>query len=342
MKIYLISTSALPSPCSSYGGIEQVVYDLGVGLARRGHDVTVACPTGSNFPPEVQQFYSTYLPNEFFKENIALMRILDDPKLGESDVIHDHSHAKLLAPILAPNEFECTYVNTAHCTEMDKLPLQSPCLTTLSNDHKEQIKSFSGMDSKVVYNGIDMDEYTFKATKSDRYIFLGRPSKIKGTLDAISLCKKLDVPLDVVGGNFTEDVDDYLVEVARACKLGSKQKYWGSVSHEVKRKLLSEAKALIFSPSRGWREPFGLIIPEALASGTPVVTWNTGVFKELIVHGKTGFLANNPEEFMDYMKQVDNINPYECRNYVARHFSSDIMCDKYLKLYEDVKKGVKW
>jgi len=340
MNIMLISTACLKVPPDNYGGLEMIVYDLATSLHDKGYDVTVAAPQGSELPDGITLVPTVDVNTNKWDENIALLKYL--PYAEQADIIHDHSHQKLIYQFLSEFEDDNRYCSTLHCPSSILYPVVNPCLITISRDHRDRIRERYGYDSEVVYNGIDLDRFDYKTDKSDRYIFMGRPHPDKGNLTAIRYCRELDVPLDMVGGMLEDDPTPYAIEVAKLCRLGSKWRYHGPVTHEEKRKLLSDAKALIFPCSDTWNEPFGLIIPEANASGTPIVAWNRGVFKETVVHGKTGFLANTEEEFKDYMQMVDLIDPRKCRKWVEHNFTKEIMTNNYMKLYDRIESGDKW
>ena len=340
MNIMLISSACLPSPPSHYGGLEMIVYDLAIGLSNRGHDVSVAAPQGSEFPEDITYIPTIDVSKNKWDENIALLNYIE---YAESvGLIHDHSHEKLIYRFLAEHEDENRYCSTLHCPTSVLYQVVNPCLITISHDHRSRVKERYGYESKVVHNGIDLNRFTYNEEKGDRFIFLGRPNPDKGNLTAIRYCKEMDVPLDMVGGMLEDGPTSYAIEVARLCQLGSKWIYHGSVTHERKAEILSKAKALIFPCSDKWHEPFGLIIPEANASGTPVIAWNRGVFKETVKHGVTGFLADNEQEFKEYMKRVDEINPADCRQWVKDNFTNDIMVDNYVQIYKEIMDGNKW
>lgn len=336
----LISTACLEVPPSNYGGLEMIVYDLAVSLQERGHEVIVAAPQGSKLPESITLIPTVDLKLNKWDENIALLSYIN--AVEDTDLVHDHSHQKLIYRYLAKYEEDNRYCSTLHCPTSILYPTVDPCLITISKDHSNRIRERYGYWSEVAYNGIDLDRFTYREEKSDHYLFLGRPNPDKGNHTAIKYCKDLDVPLDMVGGMLEEAPTDYAIETARLCKLGSKWIYHGSVTHEKKAELLANAKALIFPCADNWNEPFGLIVPEANASGTPVICWNRGVFKETVIHGKTGFLANTEEEFKEYMQMTDLIDPRACKTWVQKMFTKETMTNKYIEIYAKIMKGTKW
>lgn len=340
MKIMLISTACLKVPPAHYGGLEMIVYDLAVCLSETGHDVVVAAPIGSELPEPIELIPTVDVAKNKWDENIALLSYITHTE--NTDIIHDHSHQKLIYQFLAEHEEDNRYCSTLHCPTSVLYPVVDPCLITISHDHAMRIRERYGYWSKVVHNGIDLTRFTYQKEKGDNYLFLGRPNKDKGNLTAIRYCKELDAPLDMVGGMLEDSPSEYAIEVARLCRLGSKWKFHGSVTHDKKAELLANAKALIFPCADTWNEPFGLIIPEANASGTPVVAWNRGVFKETVVHGKTGFLANNEEEFKKYMGMVDIIEPSKCREWAEENFTREVMTQNYINIYVELMEGKKW
>jgi len=290
--------------------------------------------------PEKAEYIKTCnLTDELGLENYALTKYAY--KLQEYDIIHDHSHAKYVYSVFRDYPDKFYYCSTSHDPGVANVPVDKPNWICVSHAHAKSHKEQSGIDARVVYNAIDPKMFKYKEEKSDRYLFISRPTPDKDPIDAVKMCKELDVPLDMVCGRVT-GITKEAVTCARMCLLGSKWKWWGEISHSKKVELLSNAKALIF-PIAWDKEPFGLVVVEALISGTPVVTYDRGPMKELIIHGKTGYLANTRKEFMEYMLQVDSINPKDCRRSVYdKKFIPRRMCSDYIKIYRDVLRGIKW
>lgn len=207
----------------------------------------------------------------------------------------------------------------------------------------------------TVYNAIDVDLFPFQAKKSDYFITLARFTKVKGHHIAAKLCEEGGYKLKMAGvvGGITsasqlqrelkdpdsryrhqDGLDYYEEEILPFIESNSAIEYVGNKGGDEKLKFIGGAKALLFPIE--WDEPFGLAVIEALACGTPVVAMNRGAMPEIIQHGYNGFLADNEQEFAEYMHRVDEINPRHCRKSVEERFSSDAMAKAYLERYKEV------
>lgn len=209
----------------------------------------------------------------------------------------------------------------------------------------------------AVHNAINPSEFPFVADKKSYFITLARFAPYKGQHIAVRAAAKLHVKLRMAG--VVADISSnskLLLELANPLSRYRSDPqfryysdkvfpyvlryryitYSGNLSGKQKLKFLAEAKALLFPIT--WDEPFGMSVIEALACGTPVIAMNRGAMPELIEHGVTGFLANTEEEFMTYMKRIDEIDPAACRRAAEARFSADAMADGYINRYIDVIK----
>ena len=177
-----------------------------------------------------------------------------------------------------------------------------------------------------------MDMFKFSAKSSERFLFCGRLLKQKGVEDAIYATKKCRGELDIVGRHYSKL---YLKTIKAICT--KKVVYRGNKNRSDLPKLYRQAKALLF-PIK-WEEPFGLVMIEAMASGTPVIAYNRGSVPEVIKDGVTGFIVKNKSEMIRAMKKIDTIDRNECRRWVEKRFSTQRMVNDYEKLYY---KASKW
>jgi len=220
---------------------------------------------------------------------------------------------------------------------------------------KSAPRALKGQILPAVHNAIDVKQFPFKAQKKNYYITLARFTRDKGQHTAARLCHKLGYRLNMMGivagittrrklllaltNPLTEyrhfnDFKYYRDFIWPITLTDPRIRYVGNLGGEPKMKLLSEAKALLFPID--WEEPFGVAPIEALACGTHVVAMKRGALSEYIKHGVNGFLANNVNEFEQYMQRVDEIDPKACRQSVIEKFSTETMAQNYLARYEEV------
>lgn len=211
-----------------------------------------------------------------------------------------------------------------------------------------------------VHNAIDLKQFPYKPIKKDYFITLARFTPDKGQHVAARLAVKLNKRLRMAGTVAGMSTNRKLLsELSNPLSLyrsnqefryfsdkilpyvlnHPKVTYVGNLAGARKMKFISEAKALLFPID--WEEPFGMAVIEALACGTPVVAMKRGAMPELIEHGKTGFLARNEAEFLEYMQRVDEIDPADCRAAVERCFSADAMASAYVERYEEIIRRAK-
>lgn len=335
MKILLISPQAIETPPRGYGGIEWIVYNLGYTLLERGHQVSITCHPGSNLAPGIEKIS----PSQIGNEDQVIRDIATRLRRNEWDVIHDHSHMKRSFVVIREDEENYKHMATYHNLWGTYVPAYYPCATAVSDALARDYEDNYGFPCKGVLNAMDVFSMPFSKDKGDRFLFVGRPWKEKGILDALSFCKELNVPLDVVAGRIPGDTAGVAVDVARGCR-EPMWKYWGTVSNDTKIELYKYAKALIFPVQ--YLEPFGLNVIEALACGTPVIASDIGPMKEIIKHGETGFLAQTPKEFKEFMGRVHEIDPQACRDDAEKRFHRTRMTDDYTSLYKRIMEGERW
>jgi glycosyltransferase involved in cell wall biosynthesis len=187
----------------------------------------------------------------------------------------------------------------------------------------------------TVYNGIDPSIYEFNPKPQDPpYLaFLGRLSPEKGPHLAIEIAKRSGWRLKMAGKVDVVDVDFFEREIKPHID-GKQIEYLGEANHEQKNALMGGAVATLFPIT--WREPFGLVMTESMATGTPVIAMELGSTAEVIVHGKTGFLCHNVDEFVEAIDKAAQLNRYEAREHVLKHFSVQRMTDGYEAVYQQI------
>lgn len=205
----------------------------------------------------------------------------------------------------------------------------------------------------TVYNALDCDAFPYVEKKQNYFITLARFARDKGQHVAAKICAERGYRLRMAGTvagiaspqkllaelasplspyRSTADFRYYSDNILQYTLKYRYITYSGNLSGTRKMKFISEAKALLFPID--WEEPFGMAVIEALACGTPVVAMNRGAMPEIIEHGVTGFLANNEQEFAEYVERVSEIDPAACRSAVEKRFSSETMASEYVNRYK--------
>lgn len=210
-----------------------------------------------------------------------------------------------------------------------------------------------------VHNAVDVAMFPFEAEKQDYFITLARFHPEKGQDIAVRICAELGLVLRLAGrvGNISSH-RRLMLELANPLSpyrslvdfryysdqifpylFSGKISHVGEVAGEKKLEFISNAKALLFPIQ--WDEPFGMAPIEALACGTPVVAMNRGALPEIIEHGVNGFLANDEDEFREYVMRVGEIDPAVCRKSVEKKFSAHLMAERYIARYQEALKRAK-
>ncbi|NJL81167.1 MAG: glycosyltransferase family 4 protein [Richelia sp. RM2_1_2] len=328
-------------PPPGYGGIELVVGLLTDELVRRGHEVTLFAsgdsitlanlesvyPRAFRLEPSISE-YSAY-------EALQLSRVYK--QASKFDVIHSHVGYNSL---FHASFVETPTVHTLHGafnsdTKKVYAEASEQPYVSISDAQREPMKQLNY--AGTVYNGIDTESHRFYAQpQSAPYLaFLGRISPEKGTHIAIEIAQKSGVPLKIAGKVDRVDVD-YFESQIKPHVDGKHIEYLGEANHFEKNELLGNAIAMLFPIT--WREPFGLVMTESMAAGTPVLAKPLGSVPEVIAHGKTGFLCHSVDDYVNAIQRLAEIDRNECRAHVERNFSIKSMVDGYLEVYSKVTR----
>lgn len=328
-------------PPPGYGGIELVVGLLTDELVRRGHEVTLFAsgdsitlaklesvyPRAFRLEPSISE-YSAY-------EALQLSRVYK--QASKFDVIHSHVGYNSL---FHASFVETPTVHTLHGafnSDTQKVYAEAPeqPYISISDAQREPMKELNY--AATVYNGIDTESHRFYAQpQSAPYLaFLGRISPEKGTHIAIEIAQKSGVPLKMAGKVDRVDVDYFESQIKPHID-GKHIEYLGEANHFEKNELLGNAIAMLFPIT--WREPFGLVMTESMAAGTPVLAKPLGSVPEVIANGKTGFLCHSLDDYVNAIQRLGEIDRSECRAHVERNFSIKSMVDGYLEVYSKVTR----
>jgi len=327
MRIGMIAPPWFPLPPQRYGGIEFVVSLLTEGLVRHGHDVTLFASGDSETQARLSYIF-TRAPFEQIESggHLEVMHSLEAYKRArEFDVIHDHDGLASRAMGALVHELVGVPVVATLHGPADRLTQEM--LSSLRRDlsfiaiSEYQRKGFPDLRFvATVPNAIDVEHMPFCAEKDDYFLFIGRMTADKGAHTAIRVAQRLGTRLILAGKvNEGPERDFFAAEVEP--HLSDNVHYRGEVDHETKVELYRRARCTLFPIQ--WPEPFGLVMIESLACGTPVIAMRQGSVPEVIEHGRTGFIVETAEEMVEAAARIGEIDPAECRRAVEERFGSD-------------------
>ena len=340
MRVALFSPAWFPVPPDRYGGIETVVHLLADGLVDAGVEVTLFASGDSNSRAQLVAAFET-APSEHIGESYwelqHLLPLLE--RRDAFDLVHDHSG--LLGLTTIGLNFGST-LHTVHGPLTGQLGrvYERVCalvpgagLVSLTHNQRKPQPHLPWVAN--VNNAIDLSRYPLERRPGDSLLFLGRMSPDKGAHLAIRIAKRVGRPLKIAAKCRQPDEIAYFDEFI-APHLDNQIEYVGEVDHNEKRVLLSEAHALVMPIA--WEEPFGLVIIEALASGTPIVAMRRGSVPELLRHGHTAYIADDFAGMVAGVEQAAQLDPQRLRHEAERRFSVDTMVNSYLTAYETMTK----
>jgi glycosyltransferase involved in cell wall biosynthesis len=340
MRIALIAPPWYPVPPSGYGGIEWVVALLADGLADRGHDVTLFAPPGSETgarlvsplgeppPPEA-------IGNPWYEASHAVSAY---GRREEFDLLHDHTGPVGVSIGAATGS---RVVHTLHgpFTPAARLLYGHIGRQVWFVAISESQRSLGPPDLRwagVVYNGIAMEQYHYREDKEDFLLFLGRADEEKAPDLAVEAARRAGRRLVMCATRKNERERRYWAERVEPL-LGDDVEVHGECDQEQKADMLARAAALLFPIQ--WPEPFGLVMTEAMACGTPVVAWRNGAVPEVVEDGVTGFVAESMDELVRAIGRIGELDPRAGRAHVEERFSAAAMVAGYERAYERVLAG---
>lgn len=339
MRIAQIAPLWESVPPPAYGGAELVVSLLTDELVRRGHEVTLFATGDSTSLAHLEAVHPKALRLDAGVKEHSIYEMMQLSQVyqrsHEFDIIHSHIGCATLpcAPLV-----KTPTVHTLHgAFTMDNEKLfayaRSQPYVSISNSQREPRLNLNYV--ATVYNGIDTDSHKFypQPDNPPYLAFLGRISPEKGPHTAIEIAKRTGWHLKLAGKVDRVDVE-YYEELIKPHIDGEQIEYLGEANHIQKNQLMGNAVATLFPIT--WREPFGLVMVESMAAGTPVIAMNLGSTPEVIAHGKTGFLCHNLEDCIAALEQIHTIDRQACRDHVVHKFGAKQMADGYEAVYRQI------
>ncbi len=339
MRILIIMDPGILVPPKGYGGHERLVYMFAKEYARLGHDVHLLVTEGSVVEGcTVHPFGKEGFPPKKWDARIAIptaWKFLWKHR-NQFDLIHNFGRLAYLLPVLNhPIKKIMTYgreISSSNIQLMNKLPNKNIVYTGCSKNLIGRVTA--GGRWEAVYNAIEFEKYTVQEeiAKDAPLMFLGRIEKIKGAHTAIKVAKATGNQL-ILAGNISplRDEQEYFQQEIRPHIDEHQIKYVGVLNDEQKNTYLGKAKALLFPIE--WNEPFGMVMAEAMACGTPVIGFNKGSVAEVVDDGVTGSVVLDETEMIAAIEQIQSINRKECRHIAQGRFDVPVISKHYLSLF---------
>jgi glycosyltransferase involved in cell wall biosynthesis len=333
MRIGLIAPPWVPVPPKRYGGTESVVDRLARGFIAAGHEVLLSAVTGSECP--VAQLGATdALPDDapVLPEPVRELRhvVASYAGMRDVDVIHDHT---LAGPLYRHRSARIPVVTTAHgpFTRDTTTVYQAMADVSLVAISHHQARTAARVPiAAVIHHGIETAAVPVGTGDGGYASFLGRMSPDKGAREAVLAARLAGVPLKIAA-KMREAAERQYFESQVKPLLSSDIQFVGELDEADKLRLVGESFALL-NPIR-WPEPFGLVMIEALATGTPVVTTSAGSAPEIVTDGVTGFLRDDLRGLADSLHAATQLSRQDCRAAAIERFDVARMVDDHVKLY---------
>jgi glycosyltransferase involved in cell wall biosynthesis len=336
LKVAVLAPAWFAVPPTGYGGIEWIVSLLADGLVDAGHDVTLFASgdsrTKANLAAVFPEAPSRQIGRTFWELKHGLSCYA---RADEFEVINDHTGlmgASLGATVSTPVAHTVHGPLDGEPGELyDLMSRVAPRvgLISISMNQRKPKPDLNWVAN--CHNALDFSVYPVKPHRGDYLLFLGRLSPDKGAHRAVAVAMETGLPLKIAGKMQEPKEREYFHELVEP-HLVNGIEYLGEVTHGEKVELLQNARATLFPIE--WEEPFGLVMIESMACGTPVIATRWGAVPEVIEHGRSGIIVDNYREMAAALDAADELDPMELRRYVEDEFSPERMVRDYEQAFE--------
>jgi glycosyltransferase involved in cell wall biosynthesis len=340
LRVVLVAPPYFDVPPKGYGGTEAVVADLADALVARGHHVTLL---GAGTPGTAAEFvpvWDTTLSDRLGQPYPEVMHTLkvrravaDIVERVGADIVHDHTFAGPLNAQAYRTLGLPTVVTVHGPIDADLEPYYRELgddagLIAISDRQRELAPDLNWVGR--VHNALRIEDWPFAADKKDYALFLGRYAPYKGAHLALEAAHRAGIPL-VLAGKCDEPSEKAYFDQCVRPLLTENDHVFGPADAAAKRELLARARCVLFPVQ--WEEPFGMVMIESMACGTPVVALRGGAVPEVIVDGVTGIICEHPAELPDAIGAAGSLEPAACRRHVAANFSVSRFGSGYEQIY---------
>ena len=338
MRVMIVAPPWLPVPPPAYGGTETVLDGLARGLRAAGHEVLLYTTGESTCAVERAWVFERAIGVGAGGAAQEIRHVVHAYELArEVDVVHDHT---LIGPLYSERFPSVPVVTTNHgpfeSDLIDSYRIVADRVPIIAISHHQASTAGDVPIAAVIHHGVDPSEFPVGDGSGGYALFLGRLNPGKGAHIAAQVAREAGIALRIAGKCNEQLEMDYLESTIKPL-LGTDVEYLGEVDHETKLDLLGRARLLLNPIS--WPEPFGMVMIEALACGTPVVTTPFGAAPEIVDDLVTGFVRSGAAALVDAVGRIDEIDRRCCRGAVEGHFSLRRMVDEHVELYRRVLDG---
>jgi len=348
LKIAQIAPLWETIPPKKYGGIEIMIDKITNELIKRGHEVTLFASGNSKTKAKLRSVFPKSLFEmkvDWYHRSQNLINAANAFSMAdEFDVIHNHAGDNGLlfskiskTPVLTTLHNVLPDPKQKNSDEYITMKYYSRKINFISISFNQRTHTdikFNYVDN--IYNGININDFSFNSKSKNYLVWLGRIHHGKGLWNAINAAKISKEKL-IIAGNITCETDEEYFQSVKPMIDGKQIKYIGEVDLKQKNELLGNAKALLFPTI--WEEPFGLVMIEAMACGTPVIGFKKGSVSEVIKDGKTGFVVKDDKAMIKALKKINKIDREDCRKRVENNFTVEKMVGGYEMAYNRIMES---